>query len=97
MIKRYSDFVITGPAPLVEGQTTRWPALKKDLAEVVEEPVKEETDRYYFDPKDEYYDAPTVCKRCQATFIAYDKDNKYIFNYCPGCGRKLKVSQRKRK
>lgn len=50
----------------------------------------EETDRYYYDAVDEYYAAPTVCKQCNAQFIAYDKDDHYINNFCPGCGRKLK-------
>lgn len=100
---KYSDY----PMPLTEGEypwehvlvldekTREW---KDKWRQVEEEDIKEawegqipETDTYYLEGKEEYYDFETVCKACGARFMAYkdDKDWERIRNFCPGCGKKL--------
>lgn len=51
--------------------------------------VGTETATYIIDDKDEYWDYETICKACEGTFIAYDKDGNTVRNYCPCCGAKL--------
>lgn len=50
-----------------------------------------ETDTYYMEGKEEYYDYETVCKACGTRFMAYkdDKEWERVRNFCPGCGKKL--------
>ena len=71
-------------------QCCRWPRIKKDLKDIIKEPVKAETDKYYEGSVEEYYAVVTVCKKCQTEFIAFDGNHDYVNNYCPGCGEKLK-------
>ena len=53
------------------------------------DPEITETETYWQMGKDEFYYYVIKCKTCGSKFIAYDKGNEAVKNYCPGCGMKL--------
>ena len=48
-----------------------------------------ETETYWQEQKDEFYDYVIRCKKCGTEFIAYSANTKKIMNFCPGCGKNL--------
>ena len=66
---------------------------EKDIQERIERDFDgetPETDTYYLEGREEYWDFETICKACGTRFMAYDtKHKERVRNYCPGCGKKL--------
>ena len=48
-----------------------------------------ETDTFFQEEKDEFYDYVTRCKKCRTEFIAYNVDGNRVMKFCPGCGKTL--------
>lgn len=38
---------------------------------------------------EEYWNIESTCPVCLTRWMAFDKHNNEIVNYCPGCGRKV--------
>lgn len=56
-----------------------------------EDPEIYEEGEYRQEDKEEFYDYITVCKECQTKFIAYNNAGKRAMNYCPFCGKQLRI------